>query len=434
MSYGIDCPVSVRYHYSMASLCFYFQVHQPFRIKRYSIFDIGDPEYFNDASESDLNNIRILQKVARKCYLPTNEVLLELLNRHPEFRASFSFSGVFLEQCALFAPEVLESFKRLVATGRVEVLSETYYHSLACLYSQKEFRRQVELHRKAIKEVFDVSPSVFRNTELIYSNDIAADVREMGYTTMIAEGADHILGWRSPNFLYRPAGVEDGTVLLKNYRLSDDIAFRFGEQSWEGYPLTAEQFAEWVSAHNGNGEIINLFMDYETFGEHQWEDTGIFEFLRRLPEEVLKHPDNDFVTPSEAAERFQPVGEVDAPQHVSWADVERDLSAWRSNEIQSDALRCVYELERDVLEINDPEILHTWRKLQTSDHFYYMCTKWFNDGDVHKYFNPYDSPYEAFVSFSNALNDLRLRLEKANRGRVQTKRGKQKEAVMKKTV
>ncbi len=234
----------------------------------------------------------------------------------------------------------------------------------------------------------------------------------MGFKAMLAEGADHVLGWRSPNFLYKPAGVDDLVLMLKNYRLSDDIAFRFGERSWKEYPLTAEKFSQWASAYNGDGEIINLFMDYETFGEHQWEDTGIFEFLRHFPSEFLKHPDNNFVTPSEAIERYEPVGEIEAPHYVSWADAERDISAWRSNEIQHDALRCIYELERDVIELDDPEITHNWRKLQTSDHFYYMCTKWFQDGDVHKYFNPYESPYEAFIAFINVVNDLKIRIDK----------------------
>lgn len=395
----------------MSSICFYFQVHQPFRVKRYGIFDVGNPDYFDDDSETNLNNKRILKKVANKCYLPANEALKDVLEKHPEFRASFSFSGVFLEQCAMFAPEVLESFKDLIDTGRVEVLSETYYHSLASLYSQKEFEKQVKLHSEAVKEIFGLEPEIFRNTELIYSNDIAHEAKRMGFKAMLAEGADHVLGWRSPNFLYRPLGIKDMPLLLKNYRLSDDVAFRFGERGWKEYPLTAEKFANWVSSHNGNGELINLFMDYETFGEHQWEDTGIFEFMRHFPSEFLKHPDNDFVTPSEAVERYKPVGEIDAPHYVSWADVERDISAWRSNEIQHDALRCIYELERDVIELDDPAILHTWRKLQTSDHFYYMCTKWFQDGDVHKYFNPYESPYEAFIAFCNVVSDLKIRIE-----------------------
>lgn len=399
----------------MASVCFYFQVHQPYRIKPYRVFDIGkDSEYFNDNSEKDLNNEKILKKVAFKSYLPANAVLLELLKKHPEFKVSFSLSGVFLEQLERFSPETLESFQKLVKTGRVEILSETYYHSLSFLYSKDEFRKQVRLHGKKIKELFGVKPTVFRNTELIYNNELANEVEGMGYKGIISEGADHVLGWRSPNFLYRPKNTKKIKLLLKNYKLSDDIAFRFSSKDWEGYPLTAPQFAQWVSAVNGNGNLVNLFMDYETFGEHQWEDTGIFEFLRHLPEEVLKHPDNDFVTPSEAIERYDDVGELDVHHFMSWADVERDLSAWLSNSLQHDAISKLYALEEDVLKTRDKKIIEDWRKMQTSDHFYYMCTKWFADGDVHKYFNPYESPYDAFIVFMNTLNDLKLRISSKN--------------------
>ncbi|MHB8651827.1 MAG: glycoside hydrolase family 57 protein [Minisyncoccota bacterium] len=395
----------------MSSVCFYFQVHQPFRLKRYRIFDVGnDRDYFNDKEERDTNNARVFKKVATKCYLPANAVLLDLLHQHPEFKVSFSFSGVFLDQAVAFAPEVVDSFKALIATGRVEVLSETYHHSLAFLHSMDEFRAQVGLHRQKIQAIFGVTPRVFRNTELIYNNDIARAVEQMGYHGILAEGADHVLGWRSPNFLYRPCGTERIKVLLKNYRLSDDIAFRFSSREWAGWPLTAPKFAQWVSAVNGNGNLVNLFMDYETFGEHQWEDTGIFDFLRALPGEVLRHPDNNFVTPTEALERYDSVAELDVPHHVSWADVERDLSAWLSNPIQHDAMRAVYALEDEVLATGDPHLVEDWRRLQTSDHFYYMCTKWFSDGDVHKYFNPYETPYEAFIAYMNVIQDMKLRI------------------------
>ncbi len=394
----------------MPAVCFYFQVHQPLRVKRYRIFDIGnDGEYFNDESEHDTNNRRVLEKVARKSYLPTSRLLLELLNRHPEFRVSFSFSGVLLEQLEKDSPETLAVFQELVATGRVEVLAETYYHSLAFLYSKEEFERQVHMHRHTVGRLFGVAPTTFRNTELIYNNDLARAVEDMGYRAVLAEGADHILAWRSPNFLYRAPGTTHLKLLLKNYRLSDDIAFRFSQKSWEGYPLTAPKFADWVSAHNGSGDVVNLFMDYETFGEHQWEDTGIFNFLRFLPEEILRHPHNTFVTPSEAAERFPAVAELDMPHFVSWADMERDISAWRSNDMQEEALRQIYALEPVALASTDESLRETWRRLTTSDHFYYMCTKWWSDGDVHKYFSPYESPYTAFISYMNALADLRLR-------------------------
>lgn len=404
----------------MPSTCFYFQVHQPFRIKRYRVFDVGnDRNYFNGDGENDLNNRRILEKVARKSYLPANRVVLDLIRKHPQFKVSYSLSGVVMEQLELYSPETLDSFKALAATGNVEFLSETYYHSLSFLYSPEEFRAQVALHRDKLKRLFGITPTVFRNTELIYNNSLAVEVERMGYKGILAEGADHVLGWRSPNFLYRPRGTSKLKVLLKNYRLSDDIAFRFSSRDWKEYPLTAPKFAQWVSAHNGDGHIVNLFMDYETFGEHQWEDTGIFDFLRHLPGEILRHPDNDFVTPSEAVERFATVGEFDAHAFVSWADIERDLSAWLSNPIQHEAAHKLYELETLVHTARDERILVDWRKLQTSDHFYYMCTKWFADGDVHKYFNPYQSPYDAFVSFMNALADLKLRLEQNARKNIE---------------
>ncbi|MDR3559453.1 MAG: glycoside hydrolase family 57 protein, partial [Candidatus Pacebacteria bacterium] len=336
-------------------------------------------------------------------------ILLEMIRQHPEFKISFSFSGVFLEQLEMFMPEVLASFQELVATGNVEILDETYYHSLSFLYSPEEFKHQVGKHKKMIRRLFGLTPRAFRNTELIYNNDLARAVEEMGYKVILAEGADHILGWRSPNFLYRPQGLDKIKLLVKNYKLSDDIAFRFSERSWKEHPLTAGKFAHWVAEHNGNGEVINLFMDYETFGEHQWADTGIFEFLRHLPAELAQKSDIDFVTPSEAAARYRPVGELDAPHFVSWADTERDLSAWLSNDMQREAMEKIYALEEEIKNINDDRLLEDWRRLQTSDHFYYMCTKWWNDGDVHKYFNPYDSPYDAFIAFINALNDVKLR-------------------------
>ena len=407
----------------MASICFYFQVHQPYRIKKYRIFDVGhDHHYFNDHSDRDINNEKILHKVATKCYLPMNKVLLELLEKHPEFKVAFSFSGVFLDQLEEFSPETLASFQKLVKTGRVEILDETYYHSLAFLYSKKEFVRQVELHRAKVKKLFGVTPSTFRNTELVYNNELAKFVEGMGYKAILAEGADHILGWRSPNFVYKAPNTTKIKTLLKNYRLSDDIAFRFSSRSWAEWPLTSEKFAHWVDAVNGNGNVVNLFMDYETFGEHQWEDTGIFDFMRALPREVLKHPDNDFVTPSEAAKRYPVVGEFDAHAFVSWADIERDLSAWLSNSMQHEAIGNLYALEGDVMASGDPAIIEDWSRLQTSDHFYYMCTKWFADGDVHKYFNPYDTPYEAFISYNNVLHDLRFRIEGAKTKKTTVKR------------
>lgn len=410
----------------MTSVCFYFQVHQPWRVKRYRFFDIGDPNYFNDSSETSRNNRKVFEKVARKCYLPANATLLEMLKSYPQFKASFSITGTALEQMEQFLPEVLDSFKKLVDTGRVELLSETYYHSLSFLYSKREFRHQVDLHKQKIKKLFGIVPQVFRNTELIYHNDIGEEIEKMGYKAILAEGAEHVLGWRSPNFVYKPKGANGTRLLLKNYKLSDDIAFRFGSRDWAEFPLSAEKFGHWVSGHNGSSDVVNLFMDYETFGEHQWEDTGIFKFMKRLPKEILKHPDNDFVTPSEAVERFSAREEIDVPHFMSWADIERDLSAWRSNEIQHEALRVIYSFEDEVLASKDHDLIEDWRRLQTSDHFYYMCTKWFADGDVHKYFNPYESPYDAFISYMNVIQDLKRRITSSQTKRT-TRRIKVKE-------
>lgn len=396
----------------MSSICFYFHVHQPWRVKKYRFSDIGvDDGYFNGQDENDLNNERLINKVAQKCYLPTNGLLLDLLNRHEEFRFAFSITGVLLEQLEQYSPETLESFQKLVDTGRVEIISETYYHSLAFLYSKAEFESQVNMHTKKLRQIFGIKkPRVFRNTELIYNNDLAKAVEKMGYDGILAEGADHILDWQSPNFLYKPVGTKKIKLLLKNYKLSDDIAFRFSSKTWKEWPLTAEKFAHWIHQTNGNGEVVNLFMDYETFGEHQWEDTGIFSFLDKLPGEILAHPDNDFITPSEAIDRYEAKGEIDMPDYVSWADVERDLSAWLSNSMQHDAIRKLFDLEMKTKQSKNKKSLEDWRRLTTSDHFYYMCTKWFADGDVHAYFSPYESPYEAFRHYMNVLKDLEIRV------------------------
>jgi alpha-amylase len=395
----------------MPSVCFYFQVHQPYRIKKYNFLDIGkDSEYFETKEENDLNNRFIMEKVARKSYIPTNKLLFKLLKKHPEFRFTFSFSGVALEQMEKYSKEALKTFQDLISTGRVEVLGETYYHSLSFLYSKEEFQKQVEMNIEKIKDLFHVKPRVFRCTELAYSNEIAKHAQEMGFEGILGEGVDHVLGWRSPNFLYKTKDLNI-KLFLKNYRLSDDIAFRFSERSWKEHPLTAEKFSKWISDVNGNGEIVNLFMDYETFGEHQWEETGIFNFLESLPREILKHKDNDFSTLSESIDRYSVRDEIDVPNITSWADMERDLSAWTGNEMQKDALDKLYELEDDILFLNDKEVTDLWRRFQTSDQVYYMSTKGMGDGTVHGYFSPYKSPYDAFISFSNALSDFKLRIE-----------------------
>lgn len=386
----------------MTDICFYFQVHQPYRMVRYSVFDIGKHATYFDEKK----NSQIMKKVAKKCYIPMNRLLLSLLKNHSGFRISFSISGVALDQFEKYSPGVLDLFKDLADTGKVEFLAETYHHSLSFIFDRKEFREQVRLHTKKIKSLFNKTPTVFRNTELIYNNKLAKEIESLGFKAVLAEGADHILRWRSPNYIYRPKGVRNLKLLLKNYKLSDDIAFRFSNKGWEGYPLTAPKYAEWLDGMKG--DTINLFMDYETFGEHQWEDTGIFDFMRHLPEE-LKKRNISFHTPSELTNK-KPVAELDIHHPISWADTERDLSAWLGNRMQKSAVDKLYALKKSVFATKDEFLINLWRKLTTSDHFYYMCTKWFNDGDVHKYFNPYDSPYEAYMAFMNILQDIEYRI------------------------
>lgn len=403
----------------MISVCFYFEVHQPFRLKPYDFFGIGkDHTYFDEE-----RNRQILRKVSDKCYIPTTNLLLDLIREFKEdFQVTFSISGTAIEQFKLWYPEVLDQFKKLADTGYVEFLSETYYHSLSSLYSEKEFSRQVLKHRKTMKKELGVLPQAFRNTELIYSNNIARLVRKMGYTLMLMEGVDRLLGWRSPNFMYQSKSEPGLKLLTKNYRLSDDIAFRFSEKNWSHFPLNTDKFSRWVHSLAGNGNCVNLFMDFETFGEHQWAESGIFEFLKYLPSAIRKHPDFKFRTVSNAAERSHSLGEIDTEEAVSWADMERDLSAWLGNSMQRQAVQALYALEDRVHSTGDEKIIDTFGRLQTSDHFYYMCTKYFNDGDVHKYFSPYGSPYEAYVYFMNVLQDFKQRLDAPKLHSVQSKK------------
>ena len=390
----------------MASVVFYFQVHQPFRLRRYTIFDT-DAGYFDD-----WRNEQICRKVAYKCYIPTNKLILDLVRRHEgRFRVSYSLTGTVIEQFRKWVPEAMDTFHALAETGCVEFISETYYHSLSFLYNRNEFKEQTAIHRGLMQELFGQTPRIFRNTELTYNNDVAKVVEDMGFDAILTEGADHVLGYRSPNFVYNPPNCSRLRLMLKNYRLSDDIAFRFGNRGWSEWPLKAEKFASWVDQINGNGYVCNLFMDYETFGEHQWEDTGIFEFMRALPGAVLATGKNDFLTVSQAIDRYPSVGEVDVPHMISWADTERDISAWLGNSMQANALHDVYALAEEVLTSGDVELSGDWRKLQTFDHFYYMCTKWFSDGDVHKYFNPYESPYDAYINYMNILDNVRQRMQ-----------------------
>ncbi|MEM3374756.1 MAG: glycoside hydrolase family 57 protein [Candidatus Woesearchaeota archaeon] len=423
----------------MKEICFYFQVHQPFRLKKYRVFDIGNNHNYFD----EKLNRTILDKVANKCYIPTNNLILKLIKKYQgKFKVAYSITGTALEQFQKYRPDVIKSFKELSKTNCVEFLSETYYHSLSFLFSKDEFKEQVFLHKKLIKKLFNQEPITFRNTELIYNNELAQFVEKLGYKVILAEGADHILEWRSPNFVYKPKN-SDIKLLLKNYRLSDDIAFRFSNRQWSEWPLTTEKFISWVE--NVPGNIVNLFMDYETFGEHQWADTGIFHFLEKLPEEALKR-NIAFKNPKDYANEI-PVSEIDMPYFVSWADMERDLTAWLGNKMQNAAMNELYAFEKDIknrfeninqyknsnknldenkriYEKNSLKILEDWRKLTTSDHFYYMCTKWFSDGDVHKYFNPYDSPYDSYMSFMNILNDLAIRLLEKNTKKISEKPSK----------
>lgn len=386
----------------MPSVCCYFQVHQPYRLKPYRAQSVGhDHKYFAD----DVN-AAIVRKVADKCYLPANYRLQQLIERHQgEFRVAFSLSGVLLEQLIHYAPDALESFRRLIATGAVELLGETYHHSLASLYDVEEFAEQVRAHTAMMERTFRVRPSIFRNTELIYDDHIAELVAELGFDAVLAEGADDILEGRSPNLVYSTPG-DRLKLLLKNYRLSDDVAFRFSNQAWHEYPLTADKYVSWLRRVEGAGDVVGLFMDYETFGEHQWADTGIFEFLDCFPGMLLQTPGWSFATPSEVIARYPAALELPFPRTVSWADSERDVSAWRGNGMQERALQRIYALGEMVRQRANPRLTDTWRRLQTSDHFYYMCTKWFADGDVHAYFSPYESPYEAFINFMNVSDDF----------------------------
>ncbi|MBO7186043.1 MAG: glycoside hydrolase family 57 protein [Alistipes sp.] len=391
----------------MKTVCFYFQVHQPWRLKTYRFFNMGNDHNYLD----DFTNRAIMQKVARECYLPMNALLLSLIEENKgAFKCSFSITGSAVEQFKAYAPEVLESFKRLADTGCVEFLAETYSHSLSSLFSVDEFKQEVKLHTQMLKEEFGVKPTAFRNTELIYSDEIARAVQGMGFKTMLAEGAKHILGWKSPNFVYTDAVDNKLRLLLRNYKLSDDIAFRFSNEGWPEWPLTADKYAQWVASETG--DVVNLFMDYETFGEHQKASTGIFDFMKALPKALLATGELEFATVSEATKRLQPVAVLHCPYAMSWADEERDVTAWLGNDLQNEAFSKLYALAPKVKKAKNKDFDYVWHFMQNSDHFYYMATKWFSDGDVHSYFNPYGSAYEAFINYMNVLSDFEIELNK----------------------
>ena len=387
------------------SICLYFQVHQPTRLRLYRFFDIGKDSHYYD----DFANRTILKRIAQKCYLPMNELLLEAVKKNKgKFKLAFSITGSALEQFDRYAPEVIDSFRKLAETGCVEFLCETYNHSLSSLVSQQEFEHQVNKHKAAIEQYFGVTPKTFRNTELIYSDAIGAAVYDLGFKTMLTEGARHIMGWRNPNYIYNNDLKSGLKLLLRNYGLSDDIAFRFSNRGWQEWPLTVEKFVDWLKA--AEGEIVNLFMDYETFGEHQGAECGIFEFMRALPDAVAKDKELEFVTPERAAAKHKSVGDLSVPQPISWADEERDTSAWLGNELQQDAFNKLYALQEKLSILNDAALWNDFGHLQESDHLYYMCTKFFSDGEVHKRFNPYDTPYEAFINYMNVLSDFIIRV------------------------
>lgn len=402
-------------------VCFYFQVHQPWRLRRYSFRDVGRRhDYFDDAA-----NAEILRRVAQKCYLPMNALLAELIARYrPYFRVSFSITATALEQMAAFAPEVLASFRRLLSTGQVELLAETSHHSLAALYSPREFAAQVRHHRAVCRHLLGATGRVFRNTELITSDAVAAQVAALGYDGLCLEGADGLFDWRKVTAPYRFAAASSVAALPRHYRLSDDIAFRFSDRRWAAWPLRVERYADWLEGEatslppeaNGRG-FLGLFMDYETFGEHQWADTGIFDFMRALPGELLKRGGFRFVTPTEALARVPAdAATLSLPTPLSWADQERDISAWDGNAIQRAALAEAFALEPFVRRhhathtADAARTLEDWRRLLTSDHAYYMSTKHWADGDVHQYFSPFESPYDACINYMNVLADLAARV------------------------
>jgi alpha-amylase len=393
----------------MTAVCLYFQAHQPYRLRAYDYFDVGrEHRYFDSPANS-----AILRRVAEKCYLPATDMLLRLLERHPDFAVSFSVSGCLLEQLRTASPASLEAFRALAETGRVEFLAETSHHSLAWLVSQEEFARQIALHREMMLAELGVDPRVFRNTELIYSDDLARFVEARGYAGVLADGVPPLLGGRSPHFIYRAATPGGLPLLLRDSRLSDDIAFRFSNRTWSEYPLTAEKYDAWIGALSG--DIVSLFMDFETLGEHQWKETGIFEFFEKWVDIRLSRPGARFVTPSQAIAALPAREHLSAPRLLSWADEERDVSAWQGNELQRDALGRLFRLEARVAASGSAGLARDFRRLTTSDLYYYMGTKTASDGQVHAYFSPYDSPYDAYMAFMHVVSDLEGRLSAAPR-------------------
>ena len=404
----------------MTSIVFYFQVHQPYRVARMGHLDVGSgAEPFDDGLNRD-----VVKRVAERCYLPMNELIGDLIDQTDgAFRCSFSLSGTVLKQLEAWAPEALDSFVRLAQTGAVEFLCETGYHSLAALSDATEFAAQVRLQAARIEALFGRRPTTFRNTELIFDDGIAAMVEGLGFDTLLGEGADRLLLGASPRQVRKPRGTTKLKLLLRDYAFSDDLAFRFSNREWECYPLMADTYAEWLHHSVPGGEeaahaFVGLFMDYETFGEHQWTETGIFDFMRAFPAHLLEDPRFDFSTPADVAKRYEPTETISASDPISWADAERDVTAWLGNPMQREANAALYGLlprARAAAAAGHPDLLEDWRLLSTSDHVYYMSTKHLSDQDVHEYFSPYESPHQAYVFFTNVLDDLELRIDAALR-------------------
>ncbi len=397
----------------MRSIVLYMHMHQPYRVKHYNIFSVGhDHDYFTEKDwYAGTNNQRIFEKVAKKSYIPMLAQLADCIEKYPGFKFSLSITGDFIEQARAWVPEIITAIKELIATGHVEIAGETYYHSLAFFYDREEFAAQVEKHRNLVRELFGCEPKVFRNTELAYNNDLAKWCEAQGYKGVLAEGWDKVLDGRAPNVVYQPEGCKDLKLLCKNYKLSDDIAFRFVDKSWSEWPLSTDKYISWLEGSAKDGQLINLFMDFETFGENIWEDTGIFNFFDELVAKWSKDPENNFLTLSEACDSMPAQDTISMPWTVTWADEARDLSAWLGNSMQHEAMRNLYDLRNDVLATNDEELIADWRRLTTSDHSYYMSTKHLNDGSVHGYFSPYDSPFDAFLYFMNTLRDIKTRID-----------------------
>lgn len=391
----------------MKTICFYFQIHQPFRLKRYRFFDIGKDHYYYD----DFNNENIIRRIVEHSYIPANQTLLDIIKTSGgKFKAAFSISGVALEQLEIYAPEVIDGLKELAKTGCVEFLAETYAHSLSSLKDTDEFIAQVKQHSEKIHELFGQKPKVFRNTELIYSDDISAVVSSMGFKGMLAEGAKHILGWKSPNYVYASCMNPNLKVLLRNYNMSDDFSFRFSNTQWSEYPLTADKFINWINSTPEAEQVVNLFMNYETFGELQPRESGIFEFLKAIPR-FAEDNKIGFSTPTEVISKLKPIDQISVPYPSSWADEERDTTAWLGNQLQASACDKLYSISERVRLCQDRRIKQDWMYLQSSDHFYYMSTKHFSDGAVHNHFSPYETAFDAFTNYMNVLGDFITRVD-----------------------